>query len=100
MGHKIAGIPSPVDHPKVVAAAEGARRKLAKTIQPKEPISEQMQLKLAERYNKPCISLETLRFLFITHRLLWFAKDKRGSFHPIMRYTNSGHTYGYFCANS
>ena len=29
-GHKIAGIPSPVDHPTVTAAAEGARRKLAK----------------------------------------------------------------------
>ena len=57
---------SPVDHPTVVAAAEGARRHLAKPIQPKELIIEETILKLAERYNEPFISLETLPFLFIT----------------------------------
>ena len=34
-GHKVSGVPSPVDHPTVVAAVEGARRKLAKSMQPK-----------------------------------------------------------------
>ena len=63
--HKLAGLTSPVDHPVVVSAAEGARRKLARPVQPKEPISEQMLLKIVGHYNKPSASLLTLRFLFI-----------------------------------
>ena len=64
-GHKIAGLASPVDHPVVTSAAEGSRRRLARPVQPKEPISEQMLLEIAEHYNKPSASLLTLRFLFI-----------------------------------
>ena len=63
-GHKLAGLPSPVDHPIVTSAAEGARR-LARPVQPKEPISELMLLEIAERYNTPSASLLALRFLFI-----------------------------------
>ena len=64
-GHKVAGIPSPVDHPTVLTAPEGGRRKLARPIQPKEPISEQTLFKLAGHYNTPGAPLETLGFLFI-----------------------------------
>ena len=64
-GHKLAGLASPVDHPIVTSAAEGARRRLARPVQPKEPISEHMLLEIAERYNTPSASLLALRFLFI-----------------------------------
>ena len=64
-GNKIAGLASPVDHPVVTSAAEGSRRRLARPVQAKEPISEQMLLEIAEHYNKPSASLLTLRFLFI-----------------------------------
>ncbi|CAH3108317.1 unnamed protein product, partial [Porites lobata] len=36
--HKIAGLASPTEHPTVIAAAEGARRKLSKPVQPKQPL--------------------------------------------------------------
>ena len=64
-GHKIAGLASPVDHPVVTSAAESSRRRLARPVQAKEPISEQMQLEITEHYNKPSASFLTLRFLFI-----------------------------------
>ena len=64
-GHKLAGLASPVDHPIVTSAAEGARRRLARPVQPKEPISEHMLLEITERYNTPSASLLALRFLFI-----------------------------------
>ena len=46
-GHKLAGLASPVDHPIVTSAAEGARRRLARTVQPKEPIRLHMLLEIA-----------------------------------------------------
>ena len=54
-----------MDHPVVTSAAEGSRRRLARSVQAKEPISEQMLLEIAEHYNKPSALLLTLRFLFI-----------------------------------
>ena len=63
--HKLAGLASPVDHPIITSAAEGGRRRLARPVQPKEPIREHMLLEVAERYNTPSASLLTLRFLFI-----------------------------------
>ena len=48
-GHKLAGLASPVDHSFVTSAAEGARRRLARPVQAKEPISEYMLLEIAER---------------------------------------------------
>ena len=64
-GHKLAALASPVDHPIVTSAAEEARRRLARPVQPKEPISEHMLLEIAERYNTPSASILALRFLFI-----------------------------------
>ena len=64
-GHKLATLASPVDHPIVTSAAEEARRRLARPVQPKEPISEHMLLEIAERYNTPSAPLLALRFLFI-----------------------------------
>ena len=49
-GHKLANLASPVDHPTVTSAAERAKRRLARPVEPKEPISEHMLLKIAERY--------------------------------------------------
>ena len=54
-----------MDHPIVTPAADGARRRLARPVQPKEPISEHMLLEIAERYNTPSASLLALHFLFI-----------------------------------
>ena len=64
-GHKVAGLPSPVDHPTALAAAERGIRKLARPVQPKESINEQTLFKLAEHYNTPGAPLETHCFLFI-----------------------------------
>ena len=36
--HKIAGLESPTEHPTVMAASEGTRRKLSKPVQPKQPL--------------------------------------------------------------
>ena len=41
-----------MDHPTVLAAAEGGRRKLARPVQPKGSINEQTLFKLAGHYNK------------------------------------------------
>ena len=49
--HKIAGLESPTDHPTVIAAAEGARRKLSKPVQPKQPLDIETVVKVARYYN-------------------------------------------------
>ena len=62
--HKLVSLASPVDHPIVASAAEGASR-LVRPVQPKGQISELMLLERVEHYNKPSTSLLTLCFLFI-----------------------------------
>ena len=49
----------------VSSAAEEARRKFAKPVQPKEPIPDQMLIKIAEHYNTATASLGTIRYLFV-----------------------------------
>ena len=49
--HKIAGLESPTEHPTVIAAAEGARRKLSKPVQPKQPLDLETVAKVAQYYN-------------------------------------------------
>ena len=77
-GHKVAGLPSPVDHPTVLAAAEGGRRNLARPVQPKGSINEQTLFKPAEHCNTPGAPLETHRFLllFSLDTLAYFASVK------------------------
>ena len=63
--HKMAGLESPTVHPTVVAAAEGARRKLSKPVQPKQPLDLETVVKVAQSYNTALASLADIRFLFV-----------------------------------
>ena len=63
--HKIAGLESPTEHPTVIAAAEGARRKLSKPVQPKQPLDLETVVKVAQYYNRALVSLAVIRFLFV-----------------------------------
>ena len=63
--HKIAGLESPTEHPTVIAAAEGARRKLSKPVQPKQPLDLETVVKVAQYYNTALASLADIRFLFV-----------------------------------
>ena len=62
--HKIAGLESPTEHPTVIAAAERARRKLSKPVQPKQPLDLETVVKVAQYYNTVA-SLAVIRFLFV-----------------------------------
>ena len=63
--HKIAGLESPTEHPTVLAAAEGARRKLSKPVQPKQPLDLETVVQVAQYYNTALASLAAIRFLFV-----------------------------------
>ena len=52
-------------HPTVIAAAEGARRKLSKPVQPKQPLDLETVVKVAQYYNTALASLADTRFLFV-----------------------------------
>ena len=49
----------------MTAVLEGARRKLARPVRPKEPLSEEALHNICEQYNNNSASLEIVRFLFI-----------------------------------
>ena len=64
-GHNLAGIEEcPTSHPLVKSSLEGARRHLARPIQPKEPLSVDTVLRIADHYHSSS-SLAVIRFLFI-----------------------------------
>ena len=63
--HKVAGLESPTQHPTVVAAAEGAKRKLSRPVQPKQPLALDTVVKIAQSYNTASASLAVIRFLFV-----------------------------------
>ena len=64
--HKIAGLESPTEDPTVIAAAEGARRKLSKPVQPKQPLDLETVVKVAQYYDRVLASLASvIRFLFV-----------------------------------
>lgn len=63
--HKIAGLESPTEDPTVIAPAEGARRKLSKPVQPKQPLDLETVVKVAQYYNRALASLAVIRFLFV-----------------------------------
>ena len=63
--HSMAGLDiCPVSHPLVKSSLEGAKRKLARPVQPKEPLSVDTVQAIADFYVSNN-SLATLRFLFI-----------------------------------
>ena len=55
--HKVAGLESPAQHPTVVAAAEGAKRK--------QPLTLEAVVRIAHFYNTASASLAVIRFLFV-----------------------------------
>ena len=61
----MAGLESPTEHPTVIAAAEGARRKLSRPVQPKQPLDLETVVKVAQYYNTALASLAVIRFLFV-----------------------------------
>ena len=63
--HAMAGLVScPVSHPLVKSALEGAKRKLARPVRPKEPLSVDTVKAITNFYSSD-VSLAVLRFLFI-----------------------------------
>ena len=63
--HSMAGLEiCPANHPLVKSSLEGAKRKLARPVRPKEPLSVDTVQAIAEFYAKSNF-LATLRFLFI-----------------------------------
>ena len=64
-GHRLAGIDSPTDHPLVKSVVEGARRKLARPVQPKKPLDHEVVTNIALRLKTASASLSDVRFLFI-----------------------------------
>ena len=64
-GHNLAGIEEcPTSHHLVKSSLEGARRHLARPVQPKEPLSVDTVLRIADHYISSS-SLAVIRFLFI-----------------------------------
>ncbi|CAH3032982.1 unnamed protein product, partial [Pocillopora meandrina] len=61
----IAGLESPTEHPTVIAAAEGARRKLSMPVRPKQPLDLETVVRVAQYYNTALASLADIRFLFV-----------------------------------
>ena len=64
-GHRLAGMESPTIHPLVKRVVEGARRKLARPIQPKEPLTHESIADITLSLNSASASLADIRFLFI-----------------------------------
>ena len=56
---------SPTLHPTVSSTAEGARRRLARPVRPKEPLSLETVVRVAQSYNSVSASLADVRFLFV-----------------------------------
>ena len=64
-GHRLAGMESPTDHPLVKSVVEGAHRKLARPVQPKQPLSHDVIAEITQSLNLDSPSLADIRFLFI-----------------------------------
>ena len=64
-GHRLAGMDSPTDHPLVKGVVERARRKLARPVQPKQPLSHDIIAEITQSLHLDSASLAHIRFLFI-----------------------------------
>ena len=64
-GHRLAGIDSPTKHPLVKGVVEGARRKLARPVQPKQPLKHDSIAEITLTLGSASASLADIRFLFI-----------------------------------
>ena len=63
--HNLAGCVLPTTHPVVKCTLEAAKRKVARPVSPKEPLSLSLIQFLSLHYNKVDASLNDIRFLFI-----------------------------------
>ena len=64
-GHRLAGMDSPAIDPLVKGVVEGARRKLARPVQPKQPLKHDSIAEITLSLNSASASLADIRFLFI-----------------------------------
>ena len=64
-GHRLAGMESPTIHPLVKGVIEGARRKLARPNQPKQPLTHDSIADITLSLNSVSASLKDIRFSFI-----------------------------------
>jgi len=64
-GHRLAGMDSPTIHPLVKGVVEGARRRLARPVQPKQPLKHDAIAEITLSLNSASASLAHIRFLFI-----------------------------------
>ena len=63
--HRKAGIPDPASHPLVVQAVGAAKRLLAQPISRKDPIKTDHLKEIADKFDKPGMSLKDLQTLLI-----------------------------------
>ena len=64
-GHRLAGMDSPTIHPLVKGVVEGARRRLARPVQPKQLLKHDAIAEITLSLNSASASLADIRFLFI-----------------------------------
>ena len=64
-GHRLAGMDSPTIYPFVKGVVEGARRKLARPVQPKQPLKHYSIAEITLTLASASASLAYFRFLFI-----------------------------------
>ena len=64
-GHRLAGMDSPTIHSLVKGVVEGARRKLARPVKPKQPLKHDSIAEITLSLNSASASLADIRFLFI-----------------------------------
>jgi len=62
-GHRLAGMKSPPSHPLVRGVVDGARRKLARPVQPKQPLSHDVIANITLSLSTASASLAEIRFL-------------------------------------
>ena len=64
-GHSLTGMESPTIHPLVKGVVEGARRNLARPVQPKQPLTHDSIADVTLSLNSASASLSDISFLFI-----------------------------------
>ena len=64
-GHRLVGMDSPTIHPLVKGVVEGAQRKLARPVHPKEPLKHDSIAEITLSLSYASASLADIRFLFI-----------------------------------
>ena len=61
LGHILAGLPSPTEHPLVKSTYEGCKRILARPRVPKDPVQPHMLEKLIQKHGHTTASIEIIK---------------------------------------